>query len=145
MALTGKCICGSVSYRIDADKAEVGACHCSVCRRFSGGVFFGLEAKPDEVTLKGEENLTRYASSEWAERGFCKTCGASLFYRLTVGPLAGVYHFGAGTLDDWGDLKLGQEIFTTSRPGAFALAGDHQRLSDEETLAMFAKFAGDEA
>ena len=32
--------------------------------------------------FNGEENIERYSSSAWAERGFCKRCGSSLLYRF---------------------------------------------------------------
>ena len=35
-----------------------------------------------DVTFEGEENISVFESSEWAERGFCKECGSHLFYRL---------------------------------------------------------------
>lgn len=139
MTMTGKCVCGAVRYTIDADKTEVGACHCGMCRAWSGGVFIGLQAKPEEVTLEGEDNLSLYRSSDWAERGFCKTCGSSMFYRVTApGPMNGEFHFGAGTLDDYGDAKLTGEIFIDRKPAAYAFADETDQKTEAEIFAMFA-------
>lgn len=136
MALTGKCACGAVRYRIDKDETEVGPCHCGTCRAWTGGVFIGLQAGRDETVIEGEEHLTIWKSSDWAERGFCSKCGSSLFYRLTVpGPMQGEYHFGAGTLDDWGDLKIAGEIYIDKKPAAYAFAGDHPRMTEAKFMA----------
>lgn len=139
MSMTGKCLCGAVRYTIAADKTEVGACHCGMCRAWSGGVFIGLQAAKDEVTLVGGENLTIYKSSDWAERGFCSHCGASLFYRVTApGPHEGEFHFGAGTLEDWGDARMTGEIFIDRKPDAYAFAGETHKMTAAEVMAMFA-------
>lgn len=139
MAMTGKCVCGAVSYTVKKDVHEVGVCHCGMCRAWSGGVFIGLAAKKDEAEVKGEDNLTIFTSSPWAERAFCSKCGSSMFYRVTApGPMNGDFHFGAGTLDDWGDAKLSEEIFIDRKPDAYAFAGERKTMTEAEVMAMFA-------
>ena len=49
----------------------------------------GFQVMPDQITWSGADNLATYTSSDWAERGFCKICGSSLFWRLTVVVLCG--------------------------------------------------------
>lgn len=124
MSLTGKCLCGAVRYTILKDVQEVDACHCHMCQAWPGGVFFGVQAGKDEVTLEGAENLTLFRSSDWAERGFCATCGSSMFYRITApGAMQGELHIGAGALDDWKALTLSSEIFIDRKPAAYAFEG----------------------
>ncbi|MEM7544903.1 MAG: GFA family protein [Pseudomonadota bacterium] len=139
MSLTGKCLCGAVSYTISKDQREVGACHCSSCQAWSGGVFIGIQAGKDEAVLTGEENLTIFKSSEWAERAFCSKCGSSLFYRVTApGPMQGDFHFGAGTLTDWDGLAMNDEIFIDRKPDAYAFAGTRKQMTGAEMMALFA-------
>ena len=139
MPMTGKCMCGAVRYAIASDKTEVGACHCGMCRAWSGGVFIGLQAGKDDVTLEGADNITLYRSSDWAERGFCARCGSSLFYRVTApGPMQGDYHFGAGTLDDWGGATLTDEIFIDRKPAGYAFANETRKMTEAEVMALFA-------
>src|SRR5690606_6195169 len=79
--LHGKCLCGAVSLQIHHDKPSMSACHCQTCRHWAGGPFMTLEYhKAPEI--QGAEHVRTYASSEWAERGFCAQCGTHLFYRL---------------------------------------------------------------
>lgn len=136
---TGKCLCGAVSYEIASEITELGACHCGMCRTWSGGVFIAAQVKGADVTIKGEEHLSKFASSGWAERAFCKTCGSSLFYRVTApGPHFDEHHFGAGALDDLSGTTLTGEIFIDKKPAAYAFAGETHKMTEAEVMAMFA-------
>lgn len=138
MSLSGKCVCGAVSYTVSGSHEHIGACHCSMCRRWSGGVFLGLKAAADQVTISGAENLTTYTSSDWAERAFCKTCGANLYYRVTAeGPHAGDYHLGVGTLDDAAGLALNEQLFIDLKPGGYTFEEDTHSLTQAQVLEMF--------
>jgi hypothetical protein len=101
-----------------------------MCRRWSGGApFFGVRAT--DVKFENEANVGRYESSDWAERGFCKTCGTSLFYYFKA---AKRYAMSAGVFDDNLDLKLVREIFIDRKPDGYALVGDHPRWTEAETI-----------
>lgn len=139
MSKTGGCLCGAVTYTLSKEPSEIGACHCNMCRKWSGGVYLGMEVSPEAVEIKGAENLTAFGSSPWAERAFCKTCGSSVYYRVTApGPHQGTYHFGAGTLDDMGDAVLTGELFIDNKPKAYSFAEKTHQMTTEEVMAMFA-------
>lgn len=144
MTHTGKCLCGAVTYEVNDLPMETGACHCSMCRRHSGGVYLGVQVPADNITYAGTENIGTYVSSPWAERCFCKTCGSTLYYRVTApGPHQGQYHIAFGSLDDPSGMKMTGEIFSDLKPDAYAFAGDHHRMTEAETMAMFAPPEGD--
>lgn len=133
-ATTGRCLCGKVTFEAEEVESHHHACHCSMCRRWSGGgPFFGVTARG--VTFKGGEHLARYASSEWAERGFCTTCGSSLFYFLKPSQ---TYTLSVGTFDAPSQFVLTREIFIDQKPPGYALAGDHRRLTEAEVWAAYA-------
>lgn len=137
MDRTGRCLCGGVSFVAKGLEPKVAACHCSMCRRWSGGPFFAIT--PSEVIWTGEGLITTYPSSEWAERGFCSKCGSSLFYRVTApGPYQGMAHLALGTLDDQSGIDLTLEYFIDIKPDAYELAGDRKRLTEAEVMAIFA-------
>jgi hypothetical protein len=93
-----------------------------------------------DVAWTGEDKITTYQSSDWAERGFCSVCGTSLFYRVTApGPHQGVCHLGFGTLDDPSGFDINIEYFIDRKPEAYTLAGDRETLTEAE---VFAKFGG---
>ncbi len=135
MSIKGKCLCGAVGYEISREKAEAGACHCGMCRAFSGGVYIAIQARAVEVTLSGREALSVHRSSAWAERAFCSKCGSAMFYRLTAGPSAGEFHLAAGALESWKGVDFIGEIFVDRKPGAYAFAGEHPRMTEAEFLA----------
>ena len=134
---TGGCLCGRVRYRLAEAPKGYGACHCGMCRKFSGGIELGAEVKPGGITWDGEENIGVYKSSDWAERGFCKICGSSLFWRLTMeGPMQGLLSLSAGSLDSLEGLEMNIEVYIDSKPAGHAFAGDHKRMTEAEVMAM---------
>ena len=139
MSKTGSCLCGAVTYRVKSEVSEVGACHCGMCRKWSGGIYLAFQVAAGDVDFSGKENIACYASSDWADRGFCKKCGSSLFYRVTAeGPHQGQYHLGMGTLDETDGVPLTSEIFTDEKPDGYGFAGDLPGMTGAEVFAMFA-------
>ena len=135
--VTGRCLCGAVRFTADAVEPHFHACHCGICRRWSGGPVFA--ASVEGLSIQGREHVTAYASSEWAERAFCKVCGSHLYYYLKP---ADRYLVTVGAFDDAARFELAGEIFVDNKPGGYALAGDHERLTEAETLARFAAAQG---
>lgn len=132
-------MCGAVAYTVTAEITQTGACHCEMCRKWTGGVFLGIEVPADGMDVNGTENLTIFASSPWAERAFCKTCGSNLYYRVTApGPHHGVFHVGLGGLDDPNGIKLASEIFIDKKPDGYAFAGETDKMTAAEMMALFA-------
>ena len=130
MGATGHCLCGAVTYIAEDVETDIHSCHCGMCRRWNGGPAFA--ASVAKVTFEGEQNITRYDSSAWAERGFCNRCGTNLFYRLKE---ADHYVLSMGTFADQAPFNLAGEIYIDEKPLAYDLAGDHPRLTGEEFMA----------
>ena len=130
--INGKCLCGDVQFTTPKP-AAVDACHCDTCQGWVGGPFIGADFYEGGITFTKEDGLTWYASSDWAKRGFCKTCGSSLFYRLNDNE--GFWAICAGALDLPEGYKMGKEIFIDSKPEYYSLAGDHPRMTGEEFMA----------
>ena len=138
MSRTGRCLCGAVQFEAEGVSDEVHACHCNMCRHWSGGP--GLAVQAESVRFTGEEHLARYASSGWAERGFCTRCGSNLFYRLKE---PDVYTMWFGAFDDPTPYALHGEIYVDEKPAAYDFAGDHPRMTGAEFLASLG-MAGDD-
>ncbi len=88
----------------------------------------------ERVTFEGEENVVRFQSSEWAERGFCKKCGTSLFYFLKPNQS---YTMSVGAFDDVTPFKLTSEIFIDQKPANYSLAGERERVTEAEVFAKY--------
>ena len=132
-AKSGSCLCGAVRFTVASVEAHHHACHCGMCRRWVGGPL--LAALATGVSFQAQESLRTYSSSEWAERGFCATCGSSLFYRLKP---TDQYFVSVGSLNDAGELTLAREIYVDHKPAGYAFAGDRPRLTEADVLAEFA-------
>jgi hypothetical protein len=76
----GSCLCGAVTFQVDGDLPEPDACHCTQCRKQSGHFFASTDVPRSAVAIQGGDNVRWYQSSEKARRGFCATCGSSLFW-----------------------------------------------------------------
>jgi hypothetical protein len=131
--ITGKCLCGAVRFSMRG-RAELSVCHCTMCRRWSGGPVMAVHST-GPVTIGDEGAVAWYRSSEWAERGFCRTCGSTLFYRLTG---SGEIVASAGAFDDPSRFKgFRRHIFIDEKPGYYDFADDAPRLTAAQTMALF--------
>ena len=129
----GSCLCGAVTFTAEIAAPEMAVCHCSMCRKWSGGVFFAAEAQA--ITVADESALGVYSSSEWGERCFCKTCGTTLMWRGKDGSHLAL---AAQSLDRADDFALTTQIFIDEKPAAYDFAQDTQNLTGEEVFAMIA-------
>ena len=131
MSHEGRCLCGAVSFTAEAVDPHVHACHCSMCRNWTGGPM--MAASATGVVFQGDEHLGVYQSSDWAERGFCRQCGTSLYYRLREAE-PGSYIMATGSFDS-DDFTVVGEIYVDEKPDGYDFAGDHPRMTGAEFLA----------
>ncbi len=131
VSVTGRCLCGAVTIRADKAQPRVEACHCTICRKWGGGPMMAVRCE-SVVTIEGEDNLTVYDSSSWAQRGFCKNCGTHLFYRVKQKPF---YEIPAGLLDNAPDLTFTTQIFVDEQPPYYAFANETVKRTGAEIFA----------
>ena len=125
--LQGRCLCGAVRVGAARPEGGVSACHCAICRRWSGAAMFGIEVPATEVEVTGE--VARYRSSAFAERAFCPACGTHLWFR---GDGAAEIELMPGLFDWASDLPLAREVYADRAFAAVRLAGDHRRITAAE-------------
>lgn len=131
MKLHGSCLCGNVQIAIPDISQQITVCHCHMCQKFFGSSFLSLQGlTSDQFTLEGEGAVQRYSSSEWAERGFCKICGSSLFYHA----LEGDYFFPTGLFEKITG-SIAEEIFYDKKPDFYQLNNSAKKLTEAEFLA----------
>ena len=130
----GHCLCSAVKISANPPTRTIGACHCAKCRRWGGGPMLTIDCGTD-VRFEGDEHISTYASSAWAERGFCKQCGTHLFYRLKD---RNQYMMPAGVFDDIDGIVFDHQIFIDEKPDHYQFANDTQNLTGEEVFAQFA-------
>lgn len=116
----GSCACGSVAFSATGPLRPLVACHCGQCRRTSGHYWTATSVPDDRFRLLRGESLRWYRSSDTAERGFCGSCGASLFWR----PFGeGTMHLAPGAFDDPLGMKVAEHIYTDDASDYYAIEG----------------------
>ncbi|MGR3617667.1 MAG: GFA family protein [Paracoccaceae bacterium] len=83
--ITGRCYCGAVNLAADTPPLIVVHCHCSDCRRWTGGAV-GTFAAFDENALHLPANLEWRSVNTGVERSNCSSCGSPLTARFAYLP-----------------------------------------------------------
>lgn len=76
----GGCHCGWIRYEVHAAPFHETNCHCSICRRTTGGTYVTWFSVPKAAFKFRSGHATRYASSGWGNRSFCPRCGTQLTF-----------------------------------------------------------------
>ena len=118
MTNRGGCLCGAVRYRVTGPLRPVVACHCTQCRKTSGHHVAATSARRNMVEITGQ--VTWFASSGSALRGFCSTCGSNLFWD---GPGTHLSIM-AGKLDAPTGVSLAGHIFVADKGDYYDIADD---------------------
>lgn len=92
-----------------------------------------IDCGPD-VTFDGDENVSVYASSDWAERGFCRQCGTHLFYRFKAN---GNYAVPIGLFEDDEHLELKHQVFIDEKPSFYAFSNKTKDMTGAELFAKY--------
>ncbi|WP_299817634.1 GFA family protein [uncultured Jannaschia sp.] len=140
--IEGRCLCGACRITVGgAHEAAVGACHCAMCQRWTGMFLAAFTAEAAAVRVEGP--VTRHASSDFAERAFCATCGSHLWFRET-GSTDADYELMPGLFREAADFPLTSEIYVDRRPLYATLSGDHARKTRAEVEAQTQFVEGDD-
>ena len=120
MTHEGSCLCGAVRFEVEGALPPPDACHCTKCRKHSGHYFASTDVKKSALTIEGAEHVRWYRSSEKVQRGFCGTCGSSLFFDPPGKDWIGV---AMGAFDAPTETKLHIHIFVADK-------GDYYDIED---------------
>ena len=115
--LTGRCLCGAVTYSVDADPVAQAACHCADCQRQTGNPFSVVVGVPrDALKVEGSTlaTFTTIGTDHGGEtqRHFCSACGSPVFSNAAVAPQ--LVFIKAGSLDDASWIEPALEVWTSS-------------------------------
>lgn len=113
----GQCVCGDVTFTINAEPARMAQCHCKSCQRSSGTGHMSLAFFPeDALEIKGSfsEFADTAESGNINTRGFCGQCGSRLFGRNSGRP--GVIAVAVGAVDDNSWFEPGAIVYDKDKP-----------------------------
>jgi hypothetical protein len=129
MMMSGKCLCGNLSYSANAEPSLVCVCHCKNCQRHSGTAFATLVFIPNETfRIKGESKTftTLGGSGKTVKRLFCPECGSTVVWDAAVAP--NMVLIPSGTLDDTSFIKPTRNLFCAEAQSWVPLTQDTQNF-----------------
>jgi hypothetical protein len=115
---TGSCLCGAVQLKTTGPLRGVVYCHCTQCRKQSGHFYAATDVTDDRLQVTGAENVTWYAASSFAKRGFCKTCGSALFWKRNGAECTSIM---AGLFESPTGLEGERHIFVADKGDYYAV------------------------
>jgi hypothetical protein len=116
---TGGCLCGAIRYTVRGPLRGVILCHCGQCRRVHGHLGASTSAARTHVELAGADAVVWFASSARGRRGFCGSCGSSLFFEPV-----GEDRIAAGSLDQPSGLEVIGHEYVANK-------ADYVRIDDD--------------
>lgn len=115
----GGCACGAVAFEIAGPLRPIIACHCRQCRKFTGHHAAATQGLLRNLRFGREEGLRWFDSSDSARRGFCGSCGSTLFWQPKTGGRISIF---AGALDDLDGLEMAGHLFPSEAAPYYRIA-----------------------
>ncbi|MDJ0656553.1 MAG: GFA family protein [Xanthomonadales bacterium] len=115
MMAKGQCNCGAVAFEIAAKLTDIYLCHCSICRKSTGGggIAVVVVHNKDFRWRRGQEQVTTWQKPghDW-QTSFCQGCGSPL-----PGPNdESRMYVPAGLIDEGGEnLRVAHHIWVDSK------------------------------
>jgi len=134
----GHCLCRAIRFEVSPPSLFCAHCHCRYCRQAHGAAFVTWVGVLEHQLhmLQGEELITWYASSRQSRRGFCSSCGTTLFYRSTLSP--DEVHIARACIDGAIDRAPQVHAFVDHQVDWITIADDLPRFdSDSDALAKY--------
>ena len=107
-----KCLCGGIKIKIVGKLRHVINCHCTQCMKTHGNYATYTNAHEENITFINKISLKWYNSSNFAKRGFCSKCGASVFYKIKKSKTISI---SAGMFSNPTKFKTQSNIFTKGK------------------------------
>jgi hypothetical protein len=137
----GSCLCGAVSFTLDAPPTRIVQCHCSRCRR-NRGTAHGVNTFVPQASLRFKQGAQRVRNFKLPESSmfataFCECCGSltpSLFAPMKMDMVP------VGALDTPFVVQSGVNIYVGSKASWFAITDDYPQFEELPPRERFAEF-----
>ena len=114
--ITGKCLCGNVSFSADTDIKMMANCHCDDCRAATGAAFGTLLfVEAAAVEISGSPKIFNHTADSGAamEKLFCPVCGSQMFGKNSN--RQGMMSVRAGVVDQKELVKPAVNVYLSSK------------------------------
>ncbi|MFT4561624.1 MAG: hypothetical protein ACI9BW_001365 [Gammaproteobacteria bacterium] len=114
---SGGCLCAKTRFST-TQLRDLVYCQCSQCRHWHGG-FAAYSATPKALLKIKDSNTLRWVqSSSRARRGFCVSCGSSIFWESQSQPYIGIV---AGSIDEGSGLHGVRHIYVNDQAPCYTI------------------------
>ena len=127
-SLNASCLCHGISMTIKGEFRPVINCHCIQCAKTHGNFAAYTSVLEENIVFKSKKTIKWYKSSNKAKRGFCKICGASIFFKRYGSRAVSI---SAGLFRNPSKLKSISHIYVKNKR-------DYYKISDK--LPQFNKY-----
>ena len=115
--ITGRCLCGSVTYRAETEPVIQAVCHCTDCQHQTGTAFsVVVGVARSALTVEGSTLASFTTTGEEhgtdTQRHFCSACGSPIVSFVEAMP--DLAFLKAGTLDDAAWIEPVVEVWSRS-------------------------------
>jgi len=104
-----------------------------MCRRWCGGPLLSTDCGIN-ISFEGDDNISVYDSSDWAERGFCKSCGSHLFYRVKEN---NQYFMPVCIFQVIENFIFDSQVFIDEKPEYYCFSNETINMTGEEAFAEY--------
>lgn len=124
LPLTGGCVCGGVRYELAEPLVSAGYCHCTRCRRRTGGMesVNGMVGADAFELLEGADQIGTWKPDVGLSKSFCRRCGGHLFSGDPAG--GGTVGIRFGALDGDPGIRPRWRQWVSSAPDWYPLPDD---------------------
>jgi hypothetical protein len=106
--IEGNCLCKGIQFRIVGRHSEISMCHCSLCRKTTGG------GPASEITVDGNGFVWLAGKdlvADGPKHAFCRVCGCHAPYSIKDGKI----NVPVGALDGTPAIAVGRHIYVASK------------------------------
>ena len=79
--IKGSCLCKKISFEIKNECRYSVFCHCQMCQTANAEFSLYTKVKKENLIFISKKTLKWFISSKYYKRGFCSSCGSSLFFQ----------------------------------------------------------------
>ena len=121
---SGKCLCGSVTWKIRGKPESSYHCHCSMCRKAHGAAFgtYGAVQQDQFHWTDGQDLIKIFSSSADMDRTFCSNCGST--FQTIYKPEPDLMYLALGTVDGDPGCRPEYHIYIGSKAPWYEVADD---------------------
>jgi hypothetical protein len=120
--LTGKCLCGDITFTAHGEVPVMANCHCTACRQSTGSAFATLMfMKAADVTISGKPKTYQHSSDRGSlmTKHWCGICGTPMFTENSS--REGMIGLRAGIINEHEEFSPKVNVYVSSKMKATIL------------------------